>query len=1480
MPYVDLSRRFRELTPEELESPELLAALNEHSLRQAEGWSELLQYPRVLLLAEAGSGKTEEMKEQAKRLLANDKPAFFLELESLDRELFLSSREKQIFDAWKMDDQATAWFFLDAVDELKLTGGRLGRALRRLASEIDGHLHRAHVVISCRPSDWRPLVDMATFRETLPFTSVAANEFPESDELFLAVLRKHEGGQKATKKNTVGGDSPRAVVLLPLSERQVATLAHSCGIGDTEEFLAEIRRRDAWTFARRPLDLTDLVTSWRTNRRLGTRAEQHEANVAAKLQDDPERRDHGLLTDERARIGAERLALALTLTRTRTIRSPELAFDSDRGEGVLEPKEILTGWNERERQALLRRALFDPATYGRVRFHHRSVQEYLAACRLRALREKGMPAKRLYSLLFAERYDERLVIPSMQAIAAWLALWDEDVRRELMAREPETLLAMGDPGSLPIKARAQLMRMFSEVHGEGGWRGLDIPVLQIRRLADPELAGVVRELWEAKQANPEVKELLLETIWQGPIEDCVDIVRPVAFDVDESEYSRIAAIRALAACREAELMQELRDSVLNEPAKWPSRALNVAAEELFPGFLSVTGLVSLLQRKDELKDSNCPWFIKQIVETIEPLSVSAIQLRDALTNLIWRGRHEKQVWYHLRGEFDSIAPALARLCDRQLEAEKLEHAFDDELIWACAVAILFSQDEVGASGFIEGLKRHFENNLTLREAAFWSVLKVVSEAVPEENPPRRYARNEQKSLIGHLVNADRSWLLKSLRSSAGHDRRLLALYALIRLWFSSGRQQVELDELSAAVQEDVLGSPQLGRQRASAKSRRMGLLVKPESVQTPDLLVSLAEVLLRESTPLESDREYEKLQRRDRRVRLVREGRKRQHEEDWLSWKKQLVSDPEGAFKGEVLLTTARNLYMVLDLANQDRGTRYNAWSTNTLERVFGEVVTAQAAKAFQAIWREHSPTLWSQRPIDRRNSILWVWCEGLTGLAAEAQSLGWANRLTQGEARTAATYATIELNGFPAWLDDLAAAHPSIVDAVIGGELGAELALEQEHSRTLQHLSYASISVKSLLAPHLLAALFNWPSVFKNEECSRHEASHLVRVLDILSDVVEDEGRAPIGDLCIERFSSDPTGPLALEWLQGAFRFDPVQATRVLEEGLASIPVEDRSRYAIRMFASLFGGRSIVFQLSDESKRVATLYRLVRCAYHYVPPAEDQHHEGVYSPDERDHAERARGYLLMTLVDTPGPEARKIVLDLAADPAFGHFPDRVRFLARQRAAKDAEGLGLKPEDVLHLEKAYEAPPCDREGLSAVMLDRLDDLAHNISHHDFSDRRTLQKIKDEVEIQRTLALRLELASKDAYVVSREEEVADSKRTDIRLAATRGNLKAVIEVKISSKWTLVELEQALRVQLVGQYLRHTSCRVGCLMLVYEGRKKFWKHPQTNKRLDFSGVVDHLNALAQGIEQEMKGEVLLSVYPLDLRDPDIFRLSTPR
>src|SRR5437899_1312593 len=104
VPFVELSRRFRNLTKAELEEPELLASLNESEFLSPADWPEILRHPRVLLLAEAGSGKTAEMREQAKRLTAEVRFGFFVALESLDRDdliNLLSVEEERAFAAWK-----------------------------------------------------------------------------------------------------------------------------------------------------------------------------------------------------------------------------------------------------------------------------------------------------------------------------------------------------------------------------------------------------------------------------------------------------------------------------------------------------------------------------------------------------------------------------------------------------------------------------------------------------------------------------------------------------------------------------------------------------------------------------------------------------------------------------------------------------------------------------------------------------------------------------------------------------------------------------------------------------------------------------------------------------------------------------------------------------------------------------------------------------------------------------------------------------------------------------------------------------------------------------------------------------------------------------------------------------------------------------------------------------------------------------------
>lgn len=69
------------------------------------------------------------------------------------------------------------------------------------------------------------------------------------------------------------------------------------------------------------------------------------------------------------------LAAATTLVQDPTIRVPDGAANS-KGISV---QSVLPDWDDKEQSTLLSRPIFAEAIYGAVRFHHRSVREYLAA---------------------------------------------------------------------------------------------------------------------------------------------------------------------------------------------------------------------------------------------------------------------------------------------------------------------------------------------------------------------------------------------------------------------------------------------------------------------------------------------------------------------------------------------------------------------------------------------------------------------------------------------------------------------------------------------------------------------------------------------------------------------------------------------------------------------------------------------------------------------------------------------------------------------------------------------------------------------------------------------------------------------------------------------------------------------------------------------------------------------------------------------
>ena len=168
------------------------------------GWPDLLAKRRVVILAEAGSGKTEELTEQARMQAAAGKFAFYATVQDVGRDGLTSAlraADLERLNAWRSSSEP-GWFFIDSIDEAKLDNIRLERALRQIANGIVGAEGRAHIVLSGRHTDWEFARDARRLNEELPLPRESAAEpVPPLDELIRRVLR-HEKPAEPTPAET------------------------------------------------------------------------------------------------------------------------------------------------------------------------------------------------------------------------------------------------------------------------------------------------------------------------------------------------------------------------------------------------------------------------------------------------------------------------------------------------------------------------------------------------------------------------------------------------------------------------------------------------------------------------------------------------------------------------------------------------------------------------------------------------------------------------------------------------------------------------------------------------------------------------------------------------------------------------------------------------------------------------------------------------------------------------------------------------------------------------------------------------------------------------------------------------------------------------------------------------------------------------------------------------------------------------------
>lgn len=1408
---IELNRRFVECKDDGKTDPNLIASFGRSDFTL--GWDDVLKRRRVVLLAEAGSGKTTELISRARSLPAEMGDAFYATVEDVGRlglDGALRAADRERLKAWRASDRE-AWFFIDSVDEAKNSGVRLPSVLCNLADRISGAERRAHIILSGRYTDWEFRRDLALVRDDLkipPHAELPAA--PTPDELVISVV--HGDLRRAP---SLTPEEVLVVVMAGLDEERVRQFAVGKGVADVDALLAQIDRANLWQFARRPLDLDWLTEFWKANGSLGSLADMLRVCVAERLQEsntDRARQDD--LDVDRAAAGLERVAATLVFGRRETISIPDAEIDLSADPDALDLGDALSDWSAQDRSRLITRAVFDPATFGRARLHNDNqgvVRGYLTARWLHRLRGVNLSKQALHDLFFAETYGVPVIKPSMLETAAWLSLSDEGVAQEVVKRNPFLLLSAGDPQSLSRATRELLLREVVKRLA----RGQRLPPIDfdgLRRFSSPDLADEIRRLFSAHGDNAEVRHLLLRIIWVGEIKAAADLAEKAAFSGASDRYTLILAGRALMATGDRAARDRYAARVKANAGTQPTTIVWDALSTIFPESITVTDVLDILSRID-VTDRDGGLSLDYIGPKLVPKNGSTADLDALLKGALAQlggapSAGDREETKRESAYFPLVTATASRL---------LELSADDQVPPSALDALARIGDALRASRRAReprpDLVAQLGKSAARRRQAFWHF--AASLKGHRMLGGRPISSIFDMSILGWPIDmseADVDWLLADAPSRASASERQLAINTAMHIWSSFNRPEALCERIAAIVGRDADMSAAY-TEWTTPRTRPPGLL--------------------------ESEKRLEELTRRNALERAA-------HDKSWTDFASDMRNDPTKLLA--IKATTAEgadpkiyHLWQLLSQASSDQ--QYALDSVTPLEPMIGREATENFRQGLIAHWRLWTPWLRSGRKNEELSLARNLDAMGLTAITLEAKDRpNWARDLNDGGAKRAAEYATLELTGFPVWLVELAAEKPTIVRDVLAGELKAELARPPEVSTfgVAQSIATADARIAELMAPAVVEEL---------EAAAAISARSLSMLLDIAK-----HAKGPVRDrlkaLVTKRFRS-VTEPES-ESLYGAIAFalDPQLGTTMLFDRLKGITVGEQAALVQRVLPLVFGGHFGRDEPVTANIPLDALERLVRLAYRAIRPEDDIEHPNgeVYSPGPRDNAEHARGAIVKRVVTTPGRAAFDAMARLKADSALPISKAYLEECRVERAAVDSESAPWPAAEALQFERSFETQPSTPRDLLQVALRRLADMQHDLVNDDFQQGETLALLPDENAVQRWIADRMRLKQGRSYSVDREVHVADEKEPDVRLRSKVTDANVPIEVKVAESWTLPKLEEALLDQLCAKYLRARDGRYGVLLLVHQKPRPRGWISKSGTKLTFEEVVGRLKKVA--------------------------------
>jgi len=1383
-------------------------------------WNEILKHRLVVILGEPGSGKSEEFRHQAEVQRSHGRFTFFLELNRLVTEDFakvLGEQGLPEFRRWE-SSQTEAIFFLDAVDESKLVRvDDFFVALDRVHGAIFQRLHRCRFVISSRISAWRAETDRAEVVHRFGLPSAATGT--KSDE-----------GQK----------EPISVVILePLDRWRVEIFVQKRGIADPAAFIAEIDQHNAWDFARRPYDVTELHRFWQGNGRLGALTELMEFSCRQLTKESERLERHDPLSPKQIDEGVETLAAASVLTRQLNIR-----VDDDRSvdaESALTVRDVLpTSWNAGAQKAVLNRALFDGAYYGMLRFHHRRHAEFLAAKWLARLLANNCPYAEIEDILFAEIEGQPTIRPSLEPVAAWLVGMNDApsidrLRQCLLKFAPDIHLRYGDPAALSLDYRRSILKELVERYKGRkrisiAWNGDTL-----RRIATPELSGDVTEYLVSAETPEDLKLDFLMLVAHGRLSDCCSVALEMLTDNKATENIRLYAATAIRDAGTPEVRRQAYEKLI-KMANPSSRLIGCVVESTFPDIISGDELFDLLRKVPEIRrhSVDLPYVLRKHLDhaltpdTAIPVLQGAIQLLREPPLIEQRSVSKRYAWI-----VELLPLCLHLTLSKPLVPQVVDIVVD-------AVGLLESRSLYGwwdkpFRGDVEeqlaaGLDRH----ANVKRAIYWRRVNRHRDRY-SGNPAIHSLHGSNKA--AKFSESDIAWMKDEIAAGL--------------LPFAD--RQLMLGHMLALAARDGSFGRFLRNDLVPTVGTDLHLWLFVARWYLAQIWWPLKGWLLRQRYNGVGDQYWWKNKGRLLKTKWV-------FLKDWCWIWRHLASLKQG-----------RNAYTLARIVMDSRSssTSRDEVDWGAVESKWGRAIGRSIRAGCESIWRLHSPIYPYEQP---DNSVEWFVLAGLPGLESLWQrgALDFVT-MTDQEIELVTRYACRELNGFPEWFPQLLVQRPNETCAA----LMQAIAGEWNYPADRQHVH----GVFSTLVWYDIDTQIVLPGVAQLlSKGNPNNPQILVYALNFMNK--HESGRSLSAVLApLRESASSPGSEEWFSWTAAWMRIDGVAAVHALAQRIGGLEFEAAKGLVVGICSNLLnrrGGLSSGIAPLASFREVPCLRILIPIVVRYIRREEDRDHSNgeAYSPTARDDAAQFRNLLWEWLRDSENLEADAVLRDFLSDPLMAVYRDWILELLDNRRSRRADDVPWRAKDVRAFADKHLIPPRSDYTLYRLICRHLKDIQRYYERSEVPDARNRLREGDfEVALRNLLHDELNKRAGDWYSVTAESEVDLEQRPDLTIS--RPGLNSLpIEVKLANlkHWPLHKLLERLENQLVGQYLRAESVRFGVYVLGNTDPDRRWEDIGGTTLIDFQAIVQRVTDRAKEIESEFRqGVDGITVVGIDFSDP---------